>query len=137
VNCITKNSKKLGIVDGKFYPCPKTPNCVSTQSSDEIHKIKPIAYANSKEEVMQKIIKIVQSMKRTSIDTKKDNYIHATFKSRIFRFVDDVEFYFDDKEKLIHFKSASRVGKNDLGVNRKRMEEIRKRLKLLNKTNKR
>jgi uncharacterized protein (DUF1499 family) len=69
-------------------------------------------------------------MKRTSIITKKDNYIHATFKSRIFRFVDDVEFYFDDKEKIVHFKSASRVGHSDLGVNRKRMEEIRKRFNI-------
>ena len=69
-------------------------------------------------------------MKRTSIITQKDNYIHTTFKSRIFRFVDDIEFYFDDKEKLIHFKSASRVGRNDLGVNRKRMEEIRKRFNI-------
>jgi uncharacterized protein (DUF1499 family) len=130
VNFITKNSKKLGIINGKFYPCPKTPNCVSTQSADDMHKIQPIAYTTLREEVMEKIIKIVQSMKRTSIITKKDNYIHATFKSRIFRFVDDVEFYFDDKEKIVHFKSASRVGHSDLGVNRKRMEEIRKRFNI-------
>ena len=130
MNFITKNSKKLGIVDGKFYPCPKTPTCVSTHSSDELHKIKPITYNSSREEVIEKIINIVKSMKRTSIITQKDNYIHTTFKSRIFRFVDDIEFYFDDKEKLIHFKSASRVGRNDLGVNRKRMEEIRKRFNI-------
>jgi len=125
VNKIAKKSKKVGLIDGKFYPCPKTPNCVSTQSTNEIHKIEPIKYNISCEEAKENIVKIINSIKRTEIINHTDDYIHAEFKSRIFKFVDDAEFYFDDKEKLIHFKSASRVGNNDLGVNRKRMEKIR------------
>jgi uncharacterized protein (DUF1499 family) len=54
------------------------------------------------------------------------NYIHAEFVSAIFRFVDDVEFLFDDHQKVIQVKSASRVGYYDLGVNRRRIEKIRK-----------
>jgi uncharacterized protein (DUF1499 family) len=44
------------------------------------------------------------------------------------RFVDDVEFLFDDTNKKIHVRSASRVGYSDMGVNRKRVEELRKLL---------
>ena len=121
-----KKSKIVGLIDGKFYPCPKTPNCASTQSTDELHKIEPITYDSSLENAKEKIVKIINSMKRTEIITQTENYIHIEFKSKLFKFVDDVEFYFDDREKIIHFKSASRVGRSDLGVNRKRMENIRK-----------
>jgi len=126
VNFIAKKSKKVGVIDGKFYPCPETPNCVSTQSTDEKHKIEPINYNISLEKAKEKIVKIINSIKRTEIVTHTNDYIHGEFKSKLFKFVDDVEFYFDDDEKIIHFKSASRVGRSDLGVNRKRMEDIRK-----------
>jgi uncharacterized protein (DUF1499 family) len=66
-------------------------------------------------------------MRRAKVITDTGDYIHAEFTSRLFRFVDDVEFSFDDTNKLINFRSASRKGYSDLGVNRKRMEEIRKR----------
>ena len=65
-------------------------------------------------------------MKRAKIITDEGDYLYAEFTSLIFRFVDDVEFSFDDGNKLIHFRSASRLGYSDLGANRKRMEEIRK-----------
>ena len=65
-------------------------------------------------------------MNRVRVVKLEDNYIHAEFISFIFRFVDDVEFYFDDEQKLIQIKSASRVGYSDLGVNRRRIEKIRK-----------
>ncbi|MEN6507422.1 MAG: DUF1499 domain-containing protein, partial [Smithella sp.] len=66
-------------------------------------------------------------MKRIKIVAEKEDYLHAEAKSLIFRFVDDVEFYFPANEKIIHVRSASRVGYSDMGVNRKRVEEIRKR----------
>ena len=52
-----------------------------------------------------------------------DEFLHIEFTSKIFRFIDDVEFYFD-KPGVIHFRSASRIGHSDMGVNRDRMEEI-------------
>ncbi len=118
--------KPIGIVDGKFHPCPKSPNCVSTQSTDEKHKIKPLQYNSTLEEAREKIKNIIKSLKRTKIITESDNYLHFEFRTATFKFVDDVEFYFDGKEKIIHFRSASRVGWSDMGVNRKRMEKIRK-----------
>ena len=66
-------------------------------------------------------------MGRTTVVTVQENYIHAEFTSRLFRFVDDVEFCFDDDHKTIHLRSASRTGYSDLGVNRKRIERIRQR----------
>ena len=75
-------------------------------------------------------------MKQSKIVVVEDNYIRAEFVSKIFRFVDDVEFYFPDKkseELLIHVRSASRVGYSDLCVNRKRIEQIRRKLKTIKK----
>lgn len=121
---ITKTKKPIGITNGKFHPCPNSPNCVSTQSIDAKHKIDPIKYSNSLEEAKNKILKIIGSLKRTRIITDSENYIHIEFRTAVFKFVDDVEFYFDDSEKFIHFRSAARLGYSDMGVNRKRMENI-------------
>ena len=115
----------LEVKNGKLSPCPKSPNCVSTQSSDSKSKIEPIHFNTSKTEAIGKMVDIINSIERTKIITKEDNYIHAEFRTKLFKFVDDVEFYFDDENKVIQFKSASRVGYGDMGVNRKRMEEIR------------
>ena len=68
-------------------------------------------------------------MPRSQIVSSTNTYIHVEFTSLIFRFVDDVEFLFDDEKKLIHVRSASRVGYSDLGANRNRVEEIRKRFR--------
>jgi uncharacterized protein (DUF1499 family) len=111
----------------KLAPCPTSPNCVSSQNGDESHAIKPISYTSSVESARQNLLSVINSMKRSDVITVEGPYIHATFTSRIFRFVDDVEFLFDDVVKIIHVKSASRVGYFDFGVNRKRVEEIRSR----------
>ena len=122
---MAKSKKSIGIVDGKFYPCPNTPNCVSTQAIDSKHKINPIQYSESLSEAIDKIITIINSLKRSRVITNKENYIHAEFRTATFKFVDDVEFLFDDREKIIHFRSRARSGYSDMGVNRKRMEKIR------------
>ena len=126
MNQISKIENQIGITDGKLAPCPKSPNCVSTQVSDKKHIIKPLKYSSTLKEAKLKILDIIESLKRTKIINETENYIHAEFRTRTFKFVDDVEFYFDDTEKIIHFRSASRVGWSDMGVNRKRMEKIRK-----------
>lgn len=122
---MVKTQKPVGIVDGKFYPCPNTPNCVSTQAIDAKHKMSPIKYSGTLSEAKEKIINIVNSLKRSKIIANTENYIHAEVRTAIFKFVDDVEFLFDDSEKFIQFRSRARVGYSDMGVNRKRMEKIR------------
>ena len=123
---MAKSKKPIGIVDGKLHPCPKSPNCVSTQAIDENQKMEPINYSRSLEDAKAKIIDIIKSLKRSKIVKNEENYIHIEFRTAAFRFVDDVEFLFDDKEKVIHFRSRARMGYSDMGVNRKRMKEITK-----------
>ena len=110
---------------GEFPTCPDKPNCVSSKSSINLHKIDPIIYQGTPQDAWQKILGIIKSMPRTQISADKSNFIHVEFTSKIFRFVDDVEFYFDEPG-TIHFRSASRIGHSDMGVNRQRMEEIRR-----------
>lgn len=107
-------------------PCPESPNCISSQApaDDAQHYMAPLTYKGTAEEARQKLLAIIDAMPRTKVVTDEGNYIHTTFTSLIFRFVDDVEFVIDDGAKQIHFRSAARVGYGDMGVNRKRMEEI-------------
>ena len=115
----------------RITPCPKTPNCVSSLVKDQSHYIEPIPYKGSFVEAQNNLLEILNSSKGARLVTLEENYIHAEFVSSIFRFVDDVEFYFDDHKQVIHIKSASRTGYSDLGVNRRRMENIRKRFNVL------
>lgn len=105
--------------------CPSSPNCVSTQAQDEGHAIVPFRYRKSRAEAKEVLKDIVRIMPRTRLVEEDESYLHYEFTSLLLRFVDDVEFLFDDETKTIHFRSASRTGYGDLGVNRKRMEEIR------------
>ncbi|MHB8138104.1 MAG: DUF1499 domain-containing protein [Smithellaceae bacterium] len=109
----------------RLKACPKSPNCVSSGAGDTQHAIAPLTYTGSREEASARLKKVLIAMKRTTIVAEKEDYLHAEARSLIFRFVDDVEFYFPAAEKVIHVRSASRVGYSDMGVNRKRVEEIR------------
>lgn len=113
----------------RFAPCPDSPNCVSTQAppTDKTHTIAPIPYTGDRAAAHQRLLAVIQAMPRTTIITVAPEYIYAECRSRLLSFVDDVEFYLDDSAKLIHFRSASRLGRGDLGVNRQRMEEVRRR----------
>lgn len=119
---------ELGINNGKLMPCPETPNCVSSQTGNEEHYIKPINFTGTQQEAKALLLNILESEKRTKILTARDNYIRVEFTSALFRFVDDVEFYFPENQvggNVIHIRSASRIGYSDLGTNRKRVEKIR------------
>lgn len=105
--------------------CPSSPNCVSTQATDEGHAIAPLRYRKSRAEAKEALKDVVRTMPRTKLVAEDESYLHYEFTSLLLRFVDDVEFLLDDENKTLHFRSASRTGYGDLGVNRKRMEEIR------------
>ena len=123
--CTGARPSNLGVKDGRLAPCPSSLNCVSSQSLDREHAIEPLAYTVAAPTAHDDMKKIILGMKRAEIITDTGAYIHAEFASSIWRFVDDVEFYFDDNAKVIHVRSASRLGKSDFGVNRKRVESIR------------
>jgi uncharacterized protein (DUF1499 family) len=106
--------------------CPKKPNCVSSMAEDADHAVAPLTYTGSRAEAMERLKRVLALQKRTTIVAEAEDYLHAEATSLIFRFVDDIEFSFPADEKIIHVRSASRVGYSDLGVNRKRVEEIRR-----------
>ncbi len=112
---------------GQFAPCPDSPNCVSTQSTDEKHAINPIPYSGTKDEAKKRLLQIIHSLPRSQVIVDNQDYLHVEFTSLIFRFVDDTEFFLAVEDAMIHFRSASRLGNSDLGANRKRMEAIRSR----------
>jgi uncharacterized protein (DUF1499 family) len=122
----------LGVANGYLSSCPASNNCVVSQDADSKHAIDPIAYHVDRNTARETLLKVLSVVPRTEVIEQTDNYIHALSKSRIFKFVDDVEFYFPPNESVIHLRSASRVGESDLGVNRRRIEQIRLALLDLN-----
>ena len=114
----------LGVKDGKLAACPGTPNCVNSQATDAQSKIDALPNVSIAE-----IKGVVEAMEGTTIIEETDNYFYAEFKSKLMGYVDDVEFYRDEANNAVQVRSASRLGKSDLGVNRKRVEEIRSKLK--------
>ncbi len=109
----------------RLPPCPSSPNCVSTQAQDEGHAIAPISYRKPRAEAKEALKEVIRSLPRMQLVEEDETYLHYEATSLLLRFVDDVEFLFDDQAKIIHFRSASRTGYGDLGVNRKRMEQVR------------
>ena len=71
----------------------------------------------------------VRGLPRSRIAAATENYLHATLKSRLFGFIDDLELKLDPQTQMIDIRSASRSGSYDLGVNRRRVESLRKQLK--------
>jgi uncharacterized protein (DUF1499 family) len=117
--------ENLGVHDGKFAPCPSTPNCVISQGSDSTHEIAPLTYNTDRETAKQLLLKVLGVVPRTTIIEETEDYIRVESSSRLLGFVDDAEFYLPADEKMIHVRSASRLGESDLGVNRRRLEQIR------------
>jgi len=122
-----KRPDNLGVRDGRLAPCKRTPNCVASQAdrSDAEHYIAPIPFKGTTVEAMVAAKRAIESMQRSRIVREERGYIYAEFRSRLLGFVDDVELLFDEKAGVFHVRSASRLGRRDFGVNRKRIETLR------------
>ena len=130
-NCSGNRPAGLGCTEGRLSPCPNSPNCVSSQSSDKSHYVKPFTYRGTLTEARKALLSAIGELPNNEMVKATDHYVHAKFTSRFFRFVDDVEFCFDDDLRIIHVRSSSRVGYFDFGVNRRRIERIRARFAVL------
>lgn len=115
---------EVRLVAGQLRPCPATPNCVSSESSAPESHIAPLRFAGSAEQAWADLRAAIQQAGGTIV-AERDGLLWATFTSRLFRFVDDVEFRLAEEEGVIQLRSASRVGQSDMGVNRKRVERLR------------
>lgn len=114
----------LGVTDGQLAPCPATPNCVSSQATDD-HQIAPLRYTGDGTKALTQVKQAIAALPGSEIMAESDDYLYAEFTSKLMGFVDDVEFYLDDAAGVIHVRSASRLGESDLGVNSKRIAAIR------------
>ena len=118
-----KRPDNLGVKDGKLAAPRRTPNCVSSQAdpADTEHYIAPLAFRGNFAEVR----KAVQSMPGATVVSEQPNYLCAECRTPLMRYVDDVELLYDENAGLVHVRSASRLGRRDFGVNRKRVEALR------------
>jgi uncharacterized protein (DUF1499 family) len=108
-------------------PCPSSPNCVSTDAQDARHAMPPLPWRGSVAEAQSRARAALLAEPRTRIVQERPGYVHAEARSRLFRFVDDMEVLVDSAAGVVRFRSASRVGHSDLGVNRRRMTAFTRR----------
>lgn len=113
--------------------CPSSPNCVSSLAQDEAHRVSPMPLAVAPAAAWALLKQALAGEPRLRIVEQRENpwYLRAEAASRVFGFVDDVEFHIDPEGKTLHVRSASRVGYWDLGVNRRRVERLREALRTL------
>jgi uncharacterized protein (DUF1499 family) len=125
----------LGVRDGKLKPPSMTENSVSSQASlypdhpqRKYAEIAPLPVKGEGPATIAQIKAIVEGMDGAKAVKSEPGYLYAQFTTKLMRYVDDVEFWFDPAANVIQVRSASRVGRGDLGVNRKRIEAVRAKL---------
>jgi uncharacterized protein (DUF1499 family) len=125
-----KRPDNLGVKEGRLAPPKSTPNCVSSQAdpADIEHYIAPIPFKGDAAAATAAVRKAVEGMRDATVIRHEGGYLYAEYRTKLMRFVDDVEFFYDGKAGLIHVRSASRLGRRDFGVNRARVEALRARI---------
>lgn len=121
--CSGGRPANLGTAAGRLAPCPSSPNCVSSAATVE-QRVEPLHYDGDAARARARLLEVLNGMERARIIQSADDYVHAEFRSAVFGFVDDVEFYFSPPG-AIQVRSASRTGYYDFGVNRERVEALR------------
>jgi uncharacterized protein (DUF1499 family) len=116
----------LGVTEGRLAPCPGSPNCVSSEAAAAEQRVEPLRYDGDAAEARARLLDVLNGMDRARIVQSTDDYVHVEFRSAVFGFVDDVEFYFSPPG-TIQVRSAARIGYSDFGVNRERIETLRVR----------
>lgn len=126
-----KRPDNLGVKEGRLAPPKRTPNSVSSQvdAADAEHYIAPIAFKGDTAAAIAAVRTAIERMNGGTIIRQEGGYLYVEFRTKLMRFVDDVEFLYDEKAGLVHVRSASRLGRRDFGVNRARIEALRARIK--------
>jgi len=118
------NSESSGLLD-----CPDTPNCVSSLAKNPKLRVEPFKLKKDPKTSWDIVHKMVASLPRTTVvSADNSDNIHAECKSMFFRFVDDLTLHLTPSNGIIHIRSAARTGYSDFGVNRRRVESLRKKL---------
>lgn len=114
--------------NGTMAPCPNAPNCVSTQAVDDAQKIEPIPIGESAAATLDSIEKVIGTMPKSTVITRTDSYLYVEFRSSLWNFVDDLEFFVNTDDNIIEARSSARIGYSDGGVNRARYLKITRAL---------
>jgi uncharacterized protein (DUF1499 family) len=126
LSIISRKKPSLGLLNGRLRPCPNRPNCVCSEDKNLSSYIEPLSFSGNAKSNWERTKEIIHEMGGKIVH--EDNYyLWATFSTRIFRFVDDLELRMDEGNGVIHIRSASRVGYSDMGTNRRRIEDFRVR----------
>lgn len=123
IGCAGERPNNLGAREGILAPCPGSPNCVSSQAANERHYIAPLVFSGDPNAAFARLKRVLASRSDTIIVDDSPGYLRVELRTMLF--VDDGEFLLDRVNKVIHIRSASRLGYSDLGKNRSRIEEIR------------
>lgn len=127
--CAGKRPANLGISDSVLAPCPSSPNCVSSDAPEGAHQVPPFQLALPADEAWRAVREAVAELPRTRIVSETGDYLHAECRSAILGFVDDLELHLRPARGIIAVRSASRLGYSDMGVNRRRVEDLRAALR--------
>jgi uncharacterized protein (DUF1499 family) len=127
-----RRPQDLGARDGLLKPpAAQSWNSVSSQAAlhahTDYHLIAPLSYSGNGKAAFARLTGIVRAMPGATVITASPDYLYAEFRTPWLRFVDDVEFLLDERAGVIQMRSASRLGRKDFGVNRKRLEQVRSR----------
>ena len=125
----SSNQVTTGLIDDRLAPCPDSPNCVSSDATDEGHRVEPYRFKAAAQDAWHGLQNVVAAQERTRLVEVNDSYLHVEVRSAVMRFVDDTEFQLRASEGIIAVRSAARTGRSDFGVNRKRVERIREALR--------
>ena len=131
IGCATAADSKLGLSsDNRLSPCPASPNCVSSDMTDShsIAALDLVGDAGDPSEAWQALRAYLETQPRVTIKISESSYLRVEFRTRLLRFVDDVEFHLRVDDNRIAMRSASRLGYSDLGANRRRLESVRQAL---------
>ncbi|MGE5219566.1 MAG: DUF1499 domain-containing protein [Chloroflexota bacterium] len=124
-SCTGATPTNLGVHDSRLAPCPSKPNCVSSDAADAAHRVAALELAVPAAQAWRAARAAVAALPRTRIAGESDGYLHAECSSAVFGFVDDLELHLRPPENIIAVRSAARLGYSDLGVNRRRVENLR------------
>lgn len=127
VSLVVQNMKTpthLGHLDGKLAPMPSKPNAVSSQSAQDDKKVAALPYKGTTIETLAAITEVLAKMSNNEVQVQESNYIYTIFTTPKMHYHDDVEVLLDDSSQLVHFRSQSRAGYSDMGLNRKRYEKF-------------
>ncbi len=127
-----------GLREGRLQPPSRTSNSVSSQAAlwpagehaVEYATIEPFAFTQDSALAMNRLSDVLAGWPGARIVESSPDYIYVQFETRWLRFIDDAEFLLDPADRVIHVRSASRIGRKDFGANRKRIEAIRRRADL-------